>query len=234
MEEIPVITTIDNNGFVPVLDPRFVVLGMLHEHFGRRIVEGGNTVESFFVDESPIAKVFAKYLTLHAHSLGVDPTGISVVHEQTGHARVESSTMNAQVNALYRFEFEPDRFITGLDGLTRRCTSATLGIDDFPRKGSRLYTSSEMNPRFSYLYGVFLRFGGDGMAVEIANAGEKVELIKRLLEELDVEWIEHRYSVQGAPTCHRIAFGADERLAAFLQLALDERAEALAASAPRS
>lgn len=231
VEEIPVIAPIDNSRFVPVLDPRFVVLGMLDEYFGRRIVEGGSTVEHFFVDESPLANVFASYLTLHGASLGVDAAGISVVLEQTGHARVDSSTMNAHVNALYRYEFDADRLITGLDGLTRRCTNATLSIDDFPRKSSRLYTPSEMNPRFSYLYGLFLRFGQDGLTVEMANASEKVELIKRLLEELDVEWIEHRYSVQGAPTCHRIAFGADERLAAFLQQALVERAEALATSA---
>jgi hypothetical protein len=187
MEEIKVITTIDNDGFVPVLDPKFVVLGMLDEYLGRLAIEGGSTVEAFFVNERPIANVFAKYLTQFGLSVDVDSTEISVVESETGHSRVESRTMNALVNALYQFEFQAERFLTTLDGQKRRVAHVTLGIEDFPKRSSPLYMSTEMNPRFSYLYGVLLRFGRDGLIVEMANAGRKIELIKHVLEELNVE-----------------------------------------------
>ena len=233
MDEIPIIETIDNDGFVPVLNPQFVVLGMLEEYGGRLALEGGSTVEGFYSTEGPLADVFAKYLGLYGRSLGIDPAAISIRHGATGSSSVESKVLNAQVNALYRCAFEDDRFITMEDGRTHRCTHVALGIEDFPRKSSIRYTPSEMNPRFSYLYGVILRFGQDGLVVKMANASRKVELIKRVLEDLDVEWIEHRYTVLTAPIDQRIAFGADERLATFLQSALVERAEAFAAAASR-
>ena len=62
----------------------------------------------------------------------------------------------------------------------------------------------------------------------MANASQKLELIKRVLEELDVEWVNHKYTVGGAPTCHEVTFGADSKLTRFLELALVERAEAFA------
>lgn len=116
----------------------------------------------------------------------------------------------------------------------RRTAYVALGIEDFPRKRSRLYISSEMNPRFSYLYGVFLRFGQDGLVVEMANASEKVELIKRVLEDLDVEWIQHKYFIGGAPVRQQISFESVARLAGFLQSALDERARELARAESRA
>lgn len=228
MEEIHVITVSDNDGFVPALLPQFVVLGMLNEYMGRQIIEGGSTVERFFVDERPLANIFAKYLASYGQGLGADLGGISVVHANTGHAYVESTEMNTRVNALYRFEFEPDRFMTTPDGRKHRYANVALGIEDFPAKRSMLYTSATMDSRFSYLYGVLLRFGQDGMIVQMANASPKIELIERLLEEVGVEWVEHRYTVGGAPTCNRVAFGADHRLTTLLQAALSERAAAFA------
>ena len=229
MKEIRVITKSDNDGFVPVLEPQWVVLGMLNEYLGRSAIDGGDTVERFFVDERPLADLFAKYLTLYANSIGVDPSGISVVRVETGHSYVTSAAMNARVNALYRFNYELDRLMTMPDGKKLRFMQVALDIEDFPKRTSMLYQALEMNPRFSYLYGVFLRFGLDGLVVKMANASRKIELIKRVLEEVDVEWVEHRYWLGGAPTVSRIAFGADERLSKFLQSALVERASAFAA-----
>ena len=47
--------------------------------------------------------------------------------------------MNAYINALYKFEFEMDRFITLPDGLQQRIADVVLTIEEFPRKGSALY-----------------------------------------------------------------------------------------------
>lgn len=227
MEAIQVIQKSDNDDFIAVLEPKFVVLGMINEYRGRQAVEQGSMVERFFPDERPLADLFAKYLILYGASLHIDSAEVSVVQAETGHSYVESKRMNAYVNALYKFEFEMDRFITLPDGLQHRIADVVLTIEEFPKKKSMLYRSSEMNPRFSYLYGVVLRFGGEGSAVKMANASEKIELIKQLLEDLDVEWINHRYSVGGAPRIHEVTFGADRKLTQFLQLALVERAEAL-------
>jgi hypothetical protein len=204
---------------------------MINEYCGRQAIEDDSTVERFFADERPLADVFGKYLILYGNSLNIDSAEVSVVHAVTGHSCVESRRMNAHINALYKFEFETDRFITLLDGLKHRIAHVALTIEEFPRKNSMLYRSSEMNPRFSYLYGALLRFGGEGLVIKLANASQKIELIKRVLEELDVEWVDHKYSVGGAPTCHEVTFGADSKLTKFLQLALVERTEAFARAA---
>src|SRR5688572_4332785 len=209
VEAIKVIRQSDNDGFTPVIDPKFVVLGMINEYLGRRAIEGDGTVERFFVNERPIAGIFARYLASFCQDVGADPADISVVDSDTGHSHVDSKVMNERVNSLYRFEFPADQYLTTLDGHKRRVASVALGIEDFPRKRSVLYEPTEMNPRFSYMYGVFLRFGRGGLVVEMANASKKIELIKRVLEDLDVEWVQHRYSIGGAPVIHQISFGSD-------------------------
>jgi hypothetical protein len=54
-------------------------------------------------------------------------------------------------------------------------------------------------------------------------------LIQRVLEDLDVLWITHRYSVDGAPRCNEVSFEPRPRLLPFLQRAHAERASALTA-----
>ena len=231
MEPIQVIQRSDNDNFIPILEPQFVVLGMINEYLGRRAIEDGSTVELFYADERPLADLFAKYLILYGTRLHIDSAEVSVVDAPTGHSCVESRRMNAHINALYKFEFEIDRFITMPDGEKHRIADIALTIEGFPRKTSMLYRSSEMNSRFSYLYGAMLRFGREGLVIKMANASQKIELIKRLLGELDVEWVGHKYTVGLVPTCHEVTFGADGKLTKFLQLALVERAEAFARAA---
>ena len=228
MEAIRVIKKSDNDDFMPILEPKFVVLGMINEYCGRRAIEDGSTVEYFYADERPIADLFAKYLILYGTSLHIDSAEVTVVQAVTGHSCVESRRMNAHINALYKVEFETDQFITMPDGQEHRVAHVDLTIEEFPRKTSMFYRSSEMNPRFSYMYGVLLRFGSEGLVIKMANATQKIELIKQVLEELDVEWVDHKYSVGGAPRCHEVTFGADSKLTRLLQLALAERAEAFA------
>jgi hypothetical protein len=227
VESIRVIRKSDNDDFVPTLEPQFVVLGMIDEYAGvRQVIEDDSTVEHFFADERPIADLFAKYLTLYGARVYVDSAEVSIVEAATGHSSVESRSLNAHINALYHEVSEIDRFSWLPGGLRHGAIAATLRIEEFPRKTSMLYCASEMNPRFSYLYGAVLRFGREGLVIKMANASQKIELIKQLLEELDVEWVNHRYSVGGAPTVHEVTFGADRKLTKFLQLALLERAEA--------
>lgn len=227
MESIRVIRKSDNDDFVPTLDPQFVVLGMIDEYYGvRQLIEDDSTIEHFFADERPVADIFAKYLILYGTRVHVDSAEVSIVEAAMGHSTVESRSLNAHINALYHEVSESDRLSWLRAGLRHGAIPATLRIEDFPRKTSALYCASEMNPRFSYLYGVLLRFGREGLGIRMANAPQKVELIKRLLEELDVDWVNHRYSVGGAPTVHEVTFGADRKLTQFLQLALLERAEA--------
>ena len=228
--QIRVIQHVDNDGFVPTLDPAFVVLGMINEYMGRQAIEGGNAVECFYVDERPVADLFATYLLQYAQQLGIDSPDVSVTQAATGHSCVESRRMNDAVNALYRFEYSDDRVITMLDGQRLRCAHVTLCIEDFPKKRSMLYEPEAMNARFSYLYGVLLRYGRDDGVICMANASEKVKLVQQILVDLDVHWISHRYSVGGAPCCHEVSFEPRPRLVDFLRRARRERAEAFAAA----
>lgn len=138
MEAIRVIQKSDNDNFIPIIEPQFVVLGMIDEYLGRRAVEHGSIVERFYPHERPLADLFAKYLILCGTSLHIDSAEVSVVQTETGHSHVESKRMNAYINALYKFEFEMDRFITLPDGLQQRIADVVLTIEEFPRKGSAL------------------------------------------------------------------------------------------------
>jgi hypothetical protein len=227
---IRVIQHIDNDDFTPTLDPAFVVLGMIDEYMGRRAIEGGTIVERFYPDERPVAGLFANYLLQYAARIGIDSPEIFVTHAETGHLHVESRRMNDQVNALYRFEYADDQVITMLDGQRLHCAHVALSIEDFPKKRSMLYEPEAMNARYSYLHGVLLRYGREDGAIHIANASEKVKLLQQVLADLDVLWISHRYSVDGAPCCHQVSFEPRPRLVSFLDRARTERAEAFASA----
>ena len=231
--QIRVLQHSDNDDFVPTLDPAFVVLGMISEYMGRQAIEGGKTVERFYVDERPVADLFASYLVRYAERLCIDSREISVTHGDSDHSYVESKRMNDQVNALYRFEYQDEQVITMLDGERLRCAHVALSIDDFPQKRSMLYEPDAMDARFSYLYGVLLRYGTEGGVIRIANASEKVELVQQVLVDLDVHWISHRYSVGTAPCCHEVSFEPRPRLVSFLDRARAERAQAFAAAPDR-
>ena len=60
MEAIRVIQKSDNDNFIPIIEPQFVVLGMIDEYLGRRAVEHGRIVERFYPPERPLADLFAK------------------------------------------------------------------------------------------------------------------------------------------------------------------------------
>lgn len=227
MGEIQVIQKSDNDGFVPALEPKYVVLGMMDEYLGRQAIDGGDVAERFFTNELSQAHLFTKYLFLCASALEVETDSISLSHAETGHSYVKSREMNEYINSWYNFEFPPDNTITLLDGRTHRIAYVGLTIDEFPQKKSMLYRPSEMNSRYSYIYGVFLRYGTEDLTIRIANASQKIALIKHVLEDLDVDWISHKYYLGGAPTCNEITFGADCKLKKLLDLALAERAESL-------
>src|SRR5688572_14299860 len=72
---------------------------------------------------------------------------------------------------------------------------------------SRQYRPSEMDPRFSYLYGAYLRYGCDEpFQFRLANSSGRVELIKQLLVDVNAKWVSHKFTINTAPVAHDIAF----------------------------
>jgi hypothetical protein len=81
-----------------------------------------------------------------------------------------------------------------------------------------------MDPRFSYLYGAYLRYGCDEpFQFRLANSSGRVELIKQLLVDVNAKWVSHKFTINTAPVAHDIAFEPELMLATLIRSALEER-----------
>ncbi len=216
------IQIVDNSKYELTLDPKYVVLGMLSEYRGRSICETSNVVERFFVSESKVAEWFKTYLSLLSEQAGI-LSCIEIEKSETGFSSVLSSEMRSYLNGVFVSDSDS---INALEAKSHIWPGphSKIHVGMFPLVTTPRYLSKERDPRYSYLYGAYLREGSeDELAYRIANASHKVELIKQFLEDLDCEWISHKYYPKGAPTIHHITFGADVRLSKILDRARHEK-----------
>ncbi|MBI3438062.1 MAG: hypothetical protein HY054_05325 [Proteobacteria bacterium] len=198
------IKPIDNRGYVPTLRADFVVLGMLSDYLGRIPYEG-SLVERFYPAERKAVVLFLRYLTASGAAATADAL-------TSGHIEVHSPQAKRRLDAFY--EIEPQMF----------CPALRLREGVFPTMTRRQYDASEVDPRFSYLYGVYLRYGlSEPFGYRLANSVQRVELIKSFLADLDAEWVSHKYTLRTAPTCNELTFEPDFVLGTLLNKALSER-----------
>ncbi len=226
MSDTPRIEIIDNSQYKVTLDPLYIVLGMLSEYHGRTFTEKDAVVESFFVDEYGLAKLFNKYAQLLCQKNNFQ-TKIVLTKTKTGHSYIESSELAQYLNNIFPIDsHDIDRSIWEEEEEKNHYTSG-ISQKMFPELNILKYSSAERDPRYSYLYGTYLREGvTTELAYRIANSNHKVELIKTLLEELECSWISHKYSLKGAPMVHYLTFGEDERLRNLLDSARQEKINA--------
>ena len=216
------IKVVDNTRYKPKLVPVYVLLGMVDDYLGRSADRDDDLVERFYPDETAVAKLFMRY------ARRVKPAGRPnapplLRTESSGHMQVVSKRIKASVEAYF------DAPVTGTPWSGR--TSMELSQTAFPKVTYGRYRPVEMDPRFSYLYGAYLRYGRDEpFEYELANSVGRVRLIKQFLTELDAEWVSHKFWVRTVPTRNQIAFEPAAILGGLLRRAVEERRVAQEAS----
>lgn len=198
------IKVVDNSGYTPTIIPEFVLLGMLDDYVGR-VDRGPSIVEVFYPKERRVAELFAH----HASSM-LKGKGPELRQTSTGHVEVISESLKARLDGHY------------VRGASNRYM--TLHATAFPLITSRQFIPSEMDPRFSYLYGSHLRYSdGDAPGFVFANAATRLELLISFLSDARVSWVSHKFTVNTAPVRHEIRFEPDPVLADFLSRATSEK-----------
>jgi len=216
---VELIRLIDNSTYVPRADPTYVALGFLDEYWGRTVVKGGETVETFYPDEKNRVPRFVATLEAIAKE-GNITTEIRQEIGPQGHIAVISRELTAHLDKLYAPNFDGARNFTDVDGRKRRAIRIGIGVEMFPELRSRQYKPEEVDCRFSYLLGCHIRYGKDN-SFKLANAAHKVKLVIELLECLGASWIKWSWTIRTAPIGHRIEFGPDAVLTRLLGLAAD-------------
>lgn len=212
------IKVVDNTGYKPTLLPDYVLLGMVDDYLDRSADRRDDAAEHFYPNEKAIAQLFVRYALALEPSI---PAGAMPILRtaSAGHIEVTSKLIKARVEAFYEAP------MPGTPWPGR--TSMKLPKSAFPPITSRQYRPAEVDPRFSYLYGAYLRYGNDEpFQYCLANSSGRVELIKQFLVDLDATSVSHSFTVKTLPTKNDIAFEPDAILAALLRQALDERSAA--------
>ena len=203
------IPVVDNTNYLPTLQPKYVLLGMLDDYLGRSPSLSQSTVETFYPKERRVAEIFMSYLCAAGLNAGGEPN--LQVHD-TGHVDVLCAYAREQID--HHYVPDPKMFRPSLK----------LSRAIFPEISRGQYRPDEVDPRFSYLYGVYLRYGSqEPFSVRLANSVHRVELIKEFLVDLNAKWASHKFTIRTAPVCNDIAFEPDEVLGGLLLVAIQER-----------
>lgn len=203
------IEIVNNSNYSPTLLPQFVLLGMLDEYGGRRIIEGTDVVEGFYASESDVVTHFTFFLDQLIKESGLKASYV-VKTIDSGAAYIQSAYLAEMVQSWYTYEFGESTF-RDLDGRVYRTTYSEIDMSYFPQTNSPKFFPDIVDSRFSYLYGLNIRYGHNG-GFRFANAYSKVKVAIQLLEDLECDWIQWHWSLKGAPTIHSLTFGPSPSL----------------------
>ncbi len=216
--------------YQPTVVPMFVVLGMLDEYLGRTIMEGGEVVETFYPHERALVDQFTEHLRKASKTYEI-AADIHLDEGPHGHISVRSRALTHMVDAFYLGDLSdlahgelPHRQEcirwTGSAARAgekefRRTLSASLDRRAFPAMvGGFRFRPEQADPRFSYLLGVYHRYG-KATGFRFANSCEKAALVVSFLIELGCEQITHRMFFKGVPGTNVIEFEPTDDLRLF-------------------
>ena len=101
------IEELDNSIHEPTLKSKYVVLGMLEEYMGRKIIDQqGDCVDDFFVNEAAPAHLMRKYLELMCQEVALDAS-VELVEMEGGHFTIASAKLAKYIDNLYPQDFYP-------------------------------------------------------------------------------------------------------------------------------
>lgn len=210
--------------YIPIINPVYVVLGMLDESMGRLNINNESIIERFYPAEEKISEKFVLYLEKIANQKRTTEE-IKVTKGPGGHLEISSLSLANYIkdfyNRNYISSFYDGAIFTNHSG--ESFSTKTYGISEamFPAFSSKYPLVSyekERKPvdcRFSYLVGAGLRYG-KGNSFTLSNASHKVELIILFLETLGARRISKTWTVRGVPQMTEISFEPNEDLASLL------------------
>lgn len=198
---------VDNSAYAPSLVADYVLLGMLRDYICRSD-PGGDIAEWFYPTEQLAADLFQR----HARSVTKNEVARRV--RDTGHIEIVNPSLKARLEHYYKRSEGSSHYMT-------------LRDDAFPPITTRQYIAAEMDPRFSYLYGVYLRYAAtEQFGFVFANSYQRVQLVIEFLSAMDVRWMSHKFTVNTAPIKHEVSFEPDHILRDWLARAAEEKASA--------
>ena len=216
------IKLIDNSGYVPTIDPTYVVLGMLDEYMGWPGMHGklnDKLIDRFYPAEQSVCEVFVSHLKAAALKQKL-PSKLEISTGPLGHITISSSAISKFLRRMYGQSYieSSDHRAIGESSEDVSAETTNYGVTEgmFPRLsrpfGTVQYDREPVDCRFAYLLGAHIRYG-DGNKFQFANADHKAELIISFLERLGARWVSKAWTVNTAPAGIVVRFAPDEILA---------------------
>ncbi len=196
--------------FEPTLQVDFILLGFLDEYAGRRIFKNGDEIEWFYPTEVRAADRFESYLV----KLIEEKNLVTTIERKTLDGRIHfySQEITSLLNSFYGQNFEYERSIGSLDSNeVKRYSISELSYSAFKPITSARFNADEFDSRFSYLFGVYQRYGKENI-IELANATQKAELVNRLFQEIRCDYVTWTLRQDCVPFYNKIEFALTEEL----------------------
>jgi hypothetical protein len=193
----------------------FAVLGFLNEYAGRRVVQDGDLVESFYANETSQAKRFKQYLKRLIDEYHLDTTLRSEIVEQC--IFFHSLELTRLIDAYYL-----EHGLTGTipDGTSAYTEGAGFFRNHAGHISAAVFPAEDREARLSYLVGAHERYGEQN-SFRFANAFHKVQLVQQLLYDVGCPKVVIVYpNPDRIPAIYRIAFEPTSELITRLKLRL--------------
>ena len=193
------------------LDKEFFLLGTLDEYMGRcRFGENDTQVDKYYPYEGHITSIIYSLFKKEYPDLECNV-------EPSGHKKLISKKLSVKVNDYFSLKQKSGSKVF-IDNQWLPIYEGNLKED--------IFQSDEQ--KYSYLAGVFLRYGqmqGDTLrGIRFANSAGKVEVCKKLLEQLGCKDIKFK-SEDNIPRSNSFTFVPTKKLEAYLQKAMKLRKE---------
>lgn len=211
---------------IPPRAPRvlhdYVVMGMINEYMGRRCVEGGDHVESFYPNERVAADSFESHISACLVARGVS-TLLQREKGSEAHILFRSRPATALVDSWYSPDYSnASGSELTFEGMTRR----TVSVESLPRRHFRGLPAQPygdmdaIDQRLSYILGAWIRYG-KGSSFRFSNSQGKVELVREFLLTMRCPEVAWRTLGDTVPTGHTLKYTPTPVLAAFLGISMN-------------
>jgi len=204
MEDPEIILLGQRPVYTPTIDSAFVILGFLDEYRGRDIVQNGDIIEQFHFSQMEVVDAFEEHLhrLVSEHNL---TTTVQRMMDANGFIYIISREITDLINTFYGSDFTYEHSILYPDtGTRRRYTIRQISYSIFSPIDT-MHLNPEYDARFSYLLGVYQRYGRD-RTITFGNATHKAEIVTRLLQELQCPYVAWKMRQDCVPFLHEIEF----------------------------
>jgi hypothetical protein len=189
--------------YKPSTIPLFAVFGCLSEYPQVWFKENGEHIQDFYSFESASSIVFGSLLERIRKEFGLTAP-VERKEDKNGTISFNSVEIVSLINRYYKF-------------ITPRFSNlAQFRYEMFEQKqSSKSLYAKYYNQRYSFLFGVLIRFSENG-EIKFSNGCNKADITMKLLKDISCKYAEWKF-YNGEPTINKIKFEATEELKAYLQ-----------------